>query len=121
MTYRLVFAPEIAHIVVSGAVTMPLVVEAILELLRHPEWTPGRSVLWDFSRIDSLDVTPESLRALALFDDDAMLAAGPGRTAVVMRPDSDFDVGVLYTLLLKNTIRTHRAFSNIAALIEPAD
>lgn len=113
MTYRIAFLPGAARVAVSGDVTMPPIRDAIDALLRLPEWTPGLAVLWDLTRIDSMDVTPESLRALAAFDRTVMERAGPGRTALVMRPNSDLDLGLLYTLLVQSDIRTHRAFEDV--------
>ena len=110
MTYRFAFHDHAVFVTLGGDVSMPDIRAATEALLRHPAWRPGLDVLWDFTQITSLDVTPEALRDLADFDSALMEQAGPGRTALVMRSDSDLDVGTLYTLLLRGGGRTHRAF-----------
>ena len=113
MTYRFAFHDNAVFVTLDGDVTMPDVRTATEALLRHPAWRPGLDVLWDFSQITSLAVTPEALRDLADFDSALMEQAGPGRTALVMRSTSDLAVGTLYTLLLRGGGRTHRAFSEL--------
>ena len=113
MTYRFAFHDNAVFVTLDGDVTMPDVRTATEALLRHPAWRPGLDVLWDFSQITSLAVTPEALRDLADFDSALMEQAGPGRTALVMRSASDLDVGTLDTFLLRGGGRTHRAFSEL--------
>ena len=108
--YRIVFEERLATIRLTGAVTMPGVIAASRALYSAPEWAAGCSELWDLSQIDSLDVTPESLRAVADFEGDLAETVGPGRTAMVFAREDDFDIGVLYALLPKGNGREHRTF-----------
>ena len=108
--YRIVFEERLATIRLTGAVTMPGVILASEALYGAPEWTAGRSELWDLSQISSLDVTPESLRAVADFEADLAEVVGPGRTAMVVAREDDFDIGLLYAHLPKNNGREHRVF-----------
>jgi hypothetical protein len=110
--YRFSFREPIVTVEVTGDATMGAIMEAVRVLLQHPEWERGLPVLWDLTQIRSLAVTPESLRGLAAADSALMEEAGPGRTALVMRPNADFDLGTLYTLLIRNPIRTHRVFDS---------
>ena len=109
-SYRITFEPDLACIRLAGAVTMPGIIAASEALYGAEAWTFGCSELWDLSAIDSLDVTPESLRAVADFEGDLGDVVGPGRTALVVSREDDYDIGVLYAHLPKDNGRVHRTF-----------
>ena len=108
--FEITFEPAVAVVHLTGAVTMPGIIVASEALYGADAWRPGCSELWDLSAIASLDVTPEGLRAVADFEAELSAVVGPGRTALVVARQDDYDIGLLYAHLPKGNGREHRTF-----------
>ena len=86
---------EVAAIRYTGFVTGREIVEAIGEMLRHPDWQPGFRRFSSTAEVTTMDVTPADLEAMQRQDVERSAEIGAGRKAVVVAPKYEV-VSVMY-------------------------
>ncbi|MEQ8697210.1 MAG: hypothetical protein RLT05_11695 [Bauldia litoralis] len=90
------------------------VFDALLDLARAH---PGLAAIADF-RGCQLTFSTEELRALASQSQDAALAAGPAKWAILAADDLTFGLGRMYSAFASNQPVETRTFRDVASLAE---
>lgn len=99
--YRILYykGAALAAAELSGTVRWPEVGAALRALYLDPRWTPGSSVLWDGTRMTSVDVAPTDLPDVRKAFEDVAEAREGGRTAFLVGPGEDMDLWALFPRL----------------------
>ena len=97
MAHELHIDPErqVSEIRYSGFVTGREIVDAIEEMLRHPDWRPGYRRFSSTAAVATMDVTPADLEAMQRQDIERREQIGGGRKAVLVAPKYEV-VSVMY-------------------------
>jgi len=71
----------------TGVITAKAISRALAGLVTSSSWDPGYNTLWDGLAVDQVTLTPEALNDLVALSDSLRGEMGPGREAIVVRPD----------------------------------
>ena len=73
------------------------------ELIEHPQWRAGRSVLFDLRELDMTELSSPGTRTSAAFVTSISEALGDGRWACVMGRDVDYGLARMFQALTDGT------------------
>jgi hypothetical protein len=107
-------AADLVVVELTGTIRWPDVAAALRTLYGHPHWIPGSDVLWDASRLASVDVAPADLADVRVAFEEIAEAREGGRTAFLIGTGGFEELWALFPRLGPASTRRVEVFNRRA-------
>lgn len=89
----------VATVRIRGQITLQVVEAAVLELIKHPDFTPGMPAVWDLRGSNLNRLSTDDLRRIAVFNTQHSAERGIARVALVSSEDADYGVARMFEVI----------------------
>ena len=106
MHYEIRFAKArpLVEVRLYGRADIAAFAELDMELVDHPDWTPGTDMLFDFRQLDMSHLQMSDVRESSLFVRTLSERFGKGRLACVMGTTVDYGLARAWELMTENDV-----------------